>query len=177
MKKSRGLTYLFIAHDCLCGAFCAPTALLSSTRASVEQELSLHPLHPWPKLCWSVRSLEKEKKLLVYDPSNSTTDKPIFGKRSPTLVYGNRDLELLRKDTNPSAGPNISVIFLHLPVAHTAAAFVLRRILFFCGKIAVAYQTLELTKKAEKYYTCCNVMRIGACYGAGPLQGSQAAVH
>ena len=78
MKKSRGLTYLFIAHDLSVVRFISDRIAVISKGRIVElaeaEELFLHPLHPYTKALLSAvpipdPSLEKHKKLLVYDPA------------------------------------------------------------------------------------------------------------
>ena len=78
MKKSRGLTYLFIAHDLSVVRFISDRIAVISKGRIVElaeaEELFLHPLHPYTKALLSAvpipdPGLEKKKKLLVYDPS------------------------------------------------------------------------------------------------------------
>ena len=91
LKASRGLTYLFIAHD------------LSVVRFILFR----HPLHPYTKALLSAvpipdPSLEKKKKLLVYDPSvhDYSTDKPIWQEiANGHFVYGNqKELEGYHKE-------------------------------------------------------------------------------
>ena len=71
------------------------------------EELFLHPLHPYTKALLSAvpipdPSLEKEKKLLVYDPSihDYSTDKPVWEEiANGHFVYGNqKELEGYRKE-------------------------------------------------------------------------------
>lgn len=111
MKKSRGLTYLFIAHDLSVVRFISDRIAVISKGRIVElaeaEELFLHPLHPYTKALLSAvpipdPSLEKEKKLLVYDPSihDYSTDKPVWEEiANGHFVYGNqKELEGYRKE-------------------------------------------------------------------------------
>ena len=94
MKKSRGLTYLFIAHDLSVVRFISDRIAVISKGRIVElaeaEELFLHPLHPYTKALLSAvpipdPSLEKHKKLLVYDPSmhDYSTEAPQWRELRP----------------------------------------------------------------------------------------------
>ena len=111
MKKSRGLTYLFIAHDLSVVRFISDRIAVISKGRIVElaeaEELFLHPLHPYTKALLSAvpipdPSLEKKKKLLVYDPSihDYSVDKPVWEEiANGHFVYGNqKELEGYRKE-------------------------------------------------------------------------------
>ena len=111
MKKSRSLTYLFIAHDLSVVRFISDRIAVISKGRIVElaeaEELFLHPLHPYTKALLSAvpipdPSLEKHKKLLVYDPSihDYSVDKPVWEEiANGHFVYGNqRELEGYRKE-------------------------------------------------------------------------------
>ena len=111
MKKSRGLTYLFIAHDLSVGRFISDRIAVISKGRIVElaeaEELFLHPLHPYTKALLSAvpipdPGLEKKKKLLVYDPSchDYSVDKPVWEEiANGHFVYGNqKELEGYRKE-------------------------------------------------------------------------------
>ena len=111
MKKSRGLTYLFIAHDLSVVRFISDRIAVISKGRIVElaeaEELFLHPLHPYTKALLSAvpipdPGLEKKKKLLVYDPSihDYSVDKPVWEEiANGHFVYGNqRELEGYRKE-------------------------------------------------------------------------------
>ena len=111
MKKSRGLTYLFIAHDLSVVRFISDRIAVISKGRIVElaeaEELFLHPLHPYTKALLSAvpipdPGLEKKKKLLVYDPSihDYSVDKPIWEEiANGHFVYGNqKELEGYRKE-------------------------------------------------------------------------------
>ena len=111
MKKSRGLTYLFIAHDLSVVRFISDRIAVISKGRIVElaeaEELFLHPLHPYTKALLSAvpipdPGLEKQKKLLVYDPSchDYSVDKPVWEEiANGHFVYGNqKELEAYRKE-------------------------------------------------------------------------------
>ena len=111
MKKSRGLTYLFIAHDLSVVRFISDRIAVISKGRIVElaeaEELFLHPLHPYTKALLSAvpipdPSLEKNKKLLVYYPSihDYCVEKPVWEEiANGHFVYGNqRELEGYRKE-------------------------------------------------------------------------------
>ena len=87
LKKDRGLTYLFIAHDLSVVRFI-------SDRIAVITLLSAVPM-PDPRM-------EKKKKLLVYDPSmhDYSVDKPVWEEvKEGHFVYGNqKELEEYRKE-------------------------------------------------------------------------------
>ena len=102
MKKSRGLTYLFIAHDLSVVRFISDRIAVISKGRIVElaeaEELFLHPLHPYTKALLSAvpipdPALEKNKKLLVYDPSihDYSVEKPVWEEiANGHFVYGNQ---------------------------------------------------------------------------------------
>ena len=102
LKASRGLTYLFIAHDLSVVRFISDRIAVIHKGRIVElaesEELFLHPLHPYTKaLLSAVPSpnpyLERSKQLLIYDPSvhDYTKDKPEWCELLPGhFVYGNR---------------------------------------------------------------------------------------
>ena len=111
MKKARGLTYLFIAHDLSVVRFISDRIAVISKGRIVElaeaEELFLHPLHPYTKALLSAvpipdPGLEKSKKLLVYDPSchDYSVDKPVWEEiANGHFVYGNqKELEGYRKE-------------------------------------------------------------------------------
>ena len=111
MKKTRGLTYLFIAHDLSVVRFISDRIAVISKGRIVElaeaEELFLHPLHPYTKALLSAvpipdPGLEKKKKLLVYDPSchDYSVDKPVWEEiANGHFVYGNqKELEGYRKE-------------------------------------------------------------------------------
>ena len=111
LKKNRGLTYLFIAHDLSVVRFISDRIAVIHKGRIVElaeaEELFRHPLHPYTKALLSAVPnpnpyLEREKKLLVYDPSvhDYSVDKPIWCEIVPDhFVYGNeRELDQYRKE-------------------------------------------------------------------------------
>ena len=103
MKKSRGLTYLFIAHDLSVVRFISDRIAVIHKGRIVElaeaEELFAHPLHPYTKALLSAVPnpnpyLERSKKLLVYDPSihHYETDRPKWVEILPGhFVYGNAE--------------------------------------------------------------------------------------
>ncbi len=112
LKKSRGLTYLFIAHDLSVVRFISDRIGVIHKGRIVElaeaEELFLHPLHPYTKALLSAvpipdPELEKKKKLLVYDPSmhDYSQDKPVWEEILPGhFIYGNqKELEGYRRET------------------------------------------------------------------------------
>lgn len=111
LKKSRGLTYLFIAHDLSVVRFISDRIAVISKGRIVElaeaEELFRNPLHPYTKALLSAvpmpdPEMEKKKKLLVYDPSmhDYSVDKPVWEEiREGHFVYGNqKELEGYRKE-------------------------------------------------------------------------------
>ncbi len=113
LKKNRGLTYLFIAHDLSVVRFISDRIAVIHKGRIVElaeaEELFRHPLHPYTKALLSAVPnpnpyLEREKKLLVYDPSvhDYSEDKPIWCEIIPDhFVYGNQaELEKYEKEIN-----------------------------------------------------------------------------
>ena len=102
LKKNRGLTYLFIAHDLSVVRFISDRIAVIHKGRIVElaeaEELFRHPLHPYTKALLSAVPnpnpyLEREKKLLVYDPAmhDYSVDKPIWCEIIPDhFVYGNQ---------------------------------------------------------------------------------------
>ena len=111
LKVSRGLTYLFIAHDLSVVRFISDRIAVIHKGRIVElaeaEELFLHPLHPYTKALLSAvpipdPEMEKKKKLVVYDPSIHaySTDKPIWEEILPGhFIYGNKkELEQYRRE-------------------------------------------------------------------------------
>jgi len=111
LKVSRGLTYLFIAHDLSVVRFISDRIAVIHKGRIVElaeaEELFLHPLHPYTKALLSAvpipdPEMEKKKQLVVYDPSvhDYSTDKPIWEEILPGhFIYGNKkELEQYRRE-------------------------------------------------------------------------------
>ena len=111
LKKKRGLTYMFIAHDLSVVRFISDRIAVIHKGRIVElaeaEELFLHPLHPYTKALLSAVPnpnpyLERSKKLLVYDPSvhNYKTDRPVWEEILPDhFIYGNQpELDGYRKE-------------------------------------------------------------------------------
>ena len=112
LKKDRGLTYLFIAHDLSVVRFISDRIAVIHKGRIVElaesEELFRHPLHPYTKALLSAvpipdPEIEKKKKLIVYDPSvhDYSVDKPIWEEILPGhFVYGNqRELDQYRNES------------------------------------------------------------------------------
>ena len=111
LKKDRGLTYLFIAHDLSVVRVISDRIAVIHKGRIVElaesEELFRHPLHPYTKALLSAvpipdPEIEKKKKLIVYDPSvhDYSVDKPIWEEILPGhFVYGNqRELDQYRNE-------------------------------------------------------------------------------
>ena len=111
LKKSRGLTYLFIAHDLSVVRFISDRIAVIHKGRIVElaeaEELFRHPLHPYTKSLLSAvpnpdPAVEKHKKLIVYDPGmhDYSVDKPEWCELLPEhFVYGNaKELDGYRKE-------------------------------------------------------------------------------
>lgn len=102
LKKERGLTYLFIAHDLSVVRFISDRIAVIHKGRIVElaeaEELFHHPLHPYTKALLSAvpqpdPEVEKKKKLIVYDRNmhDYSVDKPIWKEMLPGhFVYGNQ---------------------------------------------------------------------------------------
>lgn len=111
LKKSRGLTYLFIAHDLSVVRFISDRIAVIHKGRIVElseaEELFRHPLHPYTKSLLSAvpnpdPAIERNKKLVVYDPGihDYSTDKPQWVEIIPGhFVYGNeKELDGYREE-------------------------------------------------------------------------------
>ena len=111
LKQSRGLTYLFIAHDLSVVRFISDRIAVIRKGRIVElseaEELFRHPLHPYTKSLLSAvpnpdPAIERNKKLLVYDPSmhDYSVDKPEWVEILPGhFVYGNtREMDGYRRE-------------------------------------------------------------------------------
>lgn len=102
MKKKRQITYLFIAHDLSVMRVITDRIAIIRKGEIVEmgetEELLTHPIHPYTRALISAiplpdPKLEKEKKLVVYDPSihNYSWEKPTFKEIRPGhFVLANR---------------------------------------------------------------------------------------
>ena len=111
LKRDNELTYLFISHDLSVVRFISDRIAVISKGRIVElaesEELFRHPLHPYTKALLSAvpqpdPELEKNKKLVVYDPSvhDYSVDKPVWEEiLEGHFVYGNqKELEGYRKE-------------------------------------------------------------------------------
>ena len=102
LQKKRGLTYLFIAHDLSVVRFiCDRIAVIHKgelVELAESEQLFAHPLHPYTRALLSAIPMpdpksEKQKKLLVYDPSchDYSVDKPVWHEIEPGhFVLGNK---------------------------------------------------------------------------------------
>lgn len=111
LKASRGLTYLFIAHDLSVVRFISDRIAVIYKGRIVElaeaEELFHYPLHPYTKALLSAvpipdPEIEKKKKLLIYDPTlhDYTISKPQWVEITEGhFVYGNEpELEKYRAE-------------------------------------------------------------------------------
>ena len=111
LKRERGLTYLFVAHDLSVVRFVSDRVAVIYKGRIVElaetEELFNHPLHPYTKALLSAVPIpdprkERNKELLVYDPAmhDYSVDRPVWEEISAGhYVYGNRkELEQYRKE-------------------------------------------------------------------------------
>ena len=111
LQDKYNLTYLFISHDLSVVEHISDTVGVMYLGNLVEYgatpDIFSHPLHPYTKALLSAvpipdPSLEKHKKLLVYDPSihDYSVDKPVWEEiANGHFVYGNqRELEGYRKE-------------------------------------------------------------------------------
>ena len=101
LKKTRGLTYMFIAHDLSVVRFISDRIAVIHKGRIVElaesEELFRHPLHPYTRALLSAVPnpnpyVERTKQLLVYDPDchDYSVDKPVWTEILPDhFVYGN----------------------------------------------------------------------------------------
>ncbi len=94
MQKKRQITYLFIAHDLSVMRFITDRIAVIRKGEIVEmaetEELITHAIHPYTRALLSAIPMpdpryEKEKKLLVYDPSvhDYSTDNPSWQEIRP----------------------------------------------------------------------------------------------
>ena len=111
LKRERGLTYLFVAHDLSVVRFVSDRVAVIYKGRIVElaetEELFNHPLHPYTKALLAAVPIpdprkERNKELLIYDPAihDYSVDKPVWEEISAGhYVYGNRkELEQYRKE-------------------------------------------------------------------------------
>ena len=111
LQKERGLTYLFIAHDLSVVRFISDRIGVIYKGKLMElagsEQLFAHPLHPYTQSLLSAIPMpdpvaEREKKLLVYDPSchgYTEKDPPLWEELEPGhFVRGShRELDGYRK--------------------------------------------------------------------------------
>lgn len=111
LKKDRGLTYLFIAHDLSVVRFISDRIAVIHKGRIVElaesEELFRHPLHPYTKALLSAipmpdPEMAKNQKLLVYDPElqDYTRDAPEWTEIEPGhfVMANKQELEAYRKE-------------------------------------------------------------------------------
>ena len=103
MQKKRQITYLFIAHDLSVMRYITDRIAVIHKGEIVElaetEELITHAVHPYTKALLSAIPMpdpeyEKQKKLLVYDPSmhHYETDKPDWKEIRPGhFVWANEE--------------------------------------------------------------------------------------
>ena len=103
MQKKRQITYLFIAHDLSVMRYITDRIAVIHKGEIVElaetEELITHAVHPYTKALLSAIPMpdpeyEKQKKLLVYDPSmhHYETDKPDWKEIRPGhVVWANEE--------------------------------------------------------------------------------------
>lgn len=103
MQKKRQITYLFIAHDLSVMRYITDRIAVIHKGEIVElaetEELITHPVHPYTKALLSAIPMpdpkyEKQKQLLVYDPSmhHYDTDKPSWQEIRPNhFVWANEE--------------------------------------------------------------------------------------
>ena len=110
LQRERGLTYLFISHDLSVMRFICDRIAVIHKGVLVEladtEKLFAHPLHPYTRALLSAIPLpdparEKNKKLLVYDPSQHEyeTDQPSWVEIEPGhMVWANqKEIENYRR--------------------------------------------------------------------------------
>ena len=102
IQKERQITYLFIAHDLSVMRFITDRIAVIRKGEIVEmaetEELITHAIHPYTRALLSAIPMpdpkhEKEKKLMVYDPSmhDYTTDQPFWQEiRKEHYVLANK---------------------------------------------------------------------------------------
>ncbi|HAE22818.1 MAG TPA: peptide ABC transporter ATP-binding protein [Spirochaetaceae bacterium] len=94
LKRDRGLSYLFIAHDLSVVRFISDRIAVIHRGRIVElaasEELFLRPLHPYTKALLSAVPIpdpeaEQKKKLVIYDPSihDYGREEPIWAEAAP----------------------------------------------------------------------------------------------
>lgn len=110
LQKQRGLTYLFIAHDLSVVRYISDRIAVIHKGVLVElaetEQLFAHPLHPYTRALLSAipmpdPAMEKQKKLLIYDPSchDYSVEKPGWHEIEPGhfILANEPELESYRK--------------------------------------------------------------------------------
>ena len=109
LKREKGFTYLFIAHDLSVVRFISDRIAVMYKGQMVElaesEELFAHPLHPYTNALLQAAplpdpDLERDKKVVVYDPTvhDYSSDKPFWAEVSPGhFIWANKaELESYR---------------------------------------------------------------------------------
>lgn len=110
LKREKGFTYLFIAHDLSVVRFISDRIAVMYKGQMLElaesEELFAHPLHPYTNALLQAApvpnpDIERDKKVVIYDPSihDYATDKPFWAEVTPGhFIWANQaELEQYRK--------------------------------------------------------------------------------
>ena len=176
LKASRGLTYLFIAHDLSVVRFISDRIAVISKGRIVElagtEELFRHPLHPYTKALLSAvpipdPALEKKKRLLVYDPSvhDYSVDKPMWQEiANGHYVYGNqKELEGYRKESGAPRPYPCPRLKRQSPAPQRPRSLPESR---RCGVFLIPIQKAP---RAVCAHTACGASYLDFCAGARPF--------
>jgi oligopeptide transport system ATP-binding protein len=111
LQRSKGLTYLFIAHDLSVVRFISDRIAVINKGEIVElaetEELFLHPFHAYTRALLSAIPvpdplIERRKRIVVYDPSRHdySSDKPSWTEVLPGhfVLANEREVEGFRKE-------------------------------------------------------------------------------
>lgn len=117
LQKERNLTYLFIAHDLSVMRFITDRIAVVHQGQIVEmaetEELFQHPLHPYTQALLSAIPLpnpeaEREKELLVYDPSlhHYEEDQPVWTEITPGhfILANQEEINAYKEKINAGSG-------------------------------------------------------------------------
>ena len=110
LKREKGFTYLFIAHDLSVVRFISDRIAVMYKGQMVElaesEELFAHPLHPYTNALLQAApqpdpDVERDKQVVVYDPSihDYSTDQPFWAEVLPGhfIWANNAELERYRE--------------------------------------------------------------------------------